>query len=165
MTLRALQPNSEEQLTHQRADFIGRPTISKKCDGTIAKRTALRGHKFTHKLITRHALSESFADPVIVIQYGFDADAVRIRSQQIHPLVRPVVREVRFFQQSLNKRRALIGAVIRQEFNHPFRSRNSTADIGRSSPQERVIAAWLGRRDVQSLQLLPNQIIDEVQPR
>ncbi len=109
MTLGTFQSHTDKQLADECRGFIGRSSITVQGDRSVAKRAATCGDQFADKLIPRHSLMKSFTNPAVVVQNCLDADPVRVRSQQIHPLVGPVVCEVRFLQQTIHQLLSLVG--------------------------------------------------------
>ena len=80
MALRTFQPDAQEQLADDSCQFVRSSTIAKHRHGTVLEGAALGRQQLMHKLVVRFVLAERIANPMVVIQHGFDSRVVRIRT-------------------------------------------------------------------------------------
>ena len=108
---------------------------------------------------------ERLADPVVVIERRLDPHVVRIRPQKVGPLVGPVIRKLWLHQQAIDQPGSLVDRGVGKKRSRFVRSWNTAADVRCGTTQKRVILTNSGRSDVQSLQFVPDQLIDKILSR
>jgi len=78
----------------------------------------------------------------------FDADAVRIRSQQVGPFAGPVVRVFGPLQQPIDQLNALVRVGVTHEFSNFLGSRNAADQVQVSAAQEARVVGRDADRDL-----------------
>ena len=108
--------------------------------GAVAERAALRGQQLADELVVGHVAAEGVAEPGVEVVNRLDADAVRIRPQQVGPLVRPVVGILGPLQQAIDQLRSLVRRSVGKERPCFIRRRQPADHVEVRSAQERRVA-------------------------
>ena len=162
---RAIEPNAEEDLAHHRRQFGRLTAVAEEHRRSIAEGASLRGQQFAHELVVRLVFAERFAQIGIEIVNRFDARVIRIRPQQIGPLVRPEVGVLGALQQGVDQPLALIAARVGNKCANVIGIRQSADHVNVRAPQERRFRSHSGGRQVQLLELVPDVAVDEMLSR
>ena len=114
------------------------------------------------KAVIGSVLPEVFPHPAIQAPYGFDADAVGVRSQEIDPFIGPVIRILGPAEQAVHKLSTLGGILAGEEGPCLCGAGEPADDIDVDSPEIFRIAALGGRLDLQAFEFFPDELIDEI---
>ena len=91
MALGAFEARSEEELAEDGSEFGRFAAIAVDDRRAEAMIAAFGQEDFTHELIVRLVGAKGLAQPLVEDENTFDADAVRIRADEIGPFVGPVI--------------------------------------------------------------------------
>ena len=106
MALGTFQPRAEKDLAEHRGEVRGLAAIPVHHGRAVAMIRAFREEDFTRELVVRLVLPETLAQPLIEDEDALHANAVGIRTQQVGPLVRPVIGVLGAGEQAVNKHAA-----------------------------------------------------------
>ena len=162
MAAGAFQADTEEELAEHGGEFLGTSPIPKDCYRAVSERASLRGKQVMDKAVIGLVLPEVFSHPAIQAPYGFDADAVGVRSQEIDPFVGPVIRILGPGEQAVHKLSAFRGIFSGEKGFCLLGSGEPADDIDVGSPEIFRIVALGGRLDLQAFEFFPDEFIDEI---
>jgi hypothetical protein len=100
---RTFETRAEEELAEQRCQVGRLAAVAINDRGPIAMVHAFAQQDFPCELIVGFVLPETVAQPLVKREYTFHPHPVRVRSQQVGPLVSPVVGEPGLREEAVNE--------------------------------------------------------------
>src|SRR6056297_1893130 len=103
VALGAFKPDAQKQLADQGAHFVRAAAITEQGCRTVLPGAAFGRDQATNKRVIGNVVAELLADPIVVIEDGFDTDAIGIRTKQVCPVASPMVGILRTLEQAINQ--------------------------------------------------------------
>ena len=126
-----------------------------------------RRQDLPHKLIVRHVRRHPLANPVPQQRRTFPAQKLAVHLQQIRPLVRPVVNELRRPDQPVNQFIPLQARIppVRSKRPDRFRRRRQARQVKIKPPHKIIVRTEIPRHRLHPLQLRRHQFVNPVMHR
>ena len=156
VTFGTFQAYTQKQLAYRGRDLNGCRSVPKDDRRSIFPSTATCGDQFPDKLIVGLILTEGLSEPRVQHPHGFHTSTVRVGTQKIGPLVRPIIRILRPAQQLVDQLFAFLRILVRKKRNRFFRIRQFADNPQESAAMKLRIVNRRRRQHPQQLQLIPN---------
>ena len=168
MALRALQPQTEEQLRRVLHLRVGRLHLTIPSHRRIFRDVTRRREHFADELIIRLVAHEAVANPRVEriraahIRLGLAIHVAALIPQQRTPHVREIIRVITTRQQRVNPLVPLGRIFVRKKFFRLFRRRHAPRDIQRHAANKRRVIANFRRRHPNLLEFREHLFVDEI---
>ena len=162
VALRAVQPRAEKKLggvlgaLHRRA--VGAIPVGRR----VGVSAAARGDEFARELIERLVRGDALVNPAVKRLHPLRIKLALLNPQQVGPLERPEIDELRAFQQRLDELGALVGRGVGGKCARLVAGGNQAEQIKISAAQKNFISAPAGRIHPQRPQFREHLRVDEI---
>ncbi len=154
--------DAQEQLSRGFGPLLGIPADLEEVGRAIDEGAALGGHNIAHEGIDRDVIAHLCPNPVVKAPHSLVLEGGAINPQEITPLERPPVDELRPFENLVDGLGSLFRIFVRQETAHFIRCRQRADGIEVKPAEELIIRAKRRWRETDVLPLGEQLDVNEV---
>ena len=164
MAAGAGEGETQERLRVALGEVDGAAVDEEVVDRALLVASARRGRQLARERVPGLVGGHTLPDPVVESLCALAAELPARDEQDVGPLVRPVVDELRPLQQRVDEPFPLGGRGVGPEAIHVLGPGEDAGGVEESAPDELGVGAQAGGGEVELLQLGQHQVVDEVAP-